>query len=527
MSATAQSQTVSITVKKAHTYAFLSQPPPQKQRPTQALPSPPPIVASHLRRRANTHSSITTWATRVQPGSPAPCSPRSPRRRPSSSRRPSVSRGRRPSINSGRLPSGSFLSFVDTPSTANKNTPSLKDFAPDLTALGYTSAFVHLQRGPASATFPHGKTPFTPFTDKINAYSHIPIPPIPSPTRTKTRQLKHFRSLTVLKGRGRSKSVTMPSSPPFSKSKPNSKVAIATRKKAKYPGYRPPPLANELALAQFANGGSMEKNIQRMMEAQANAAGQGPYNGVGDVYRDGKGGLWLDQDEEWEYAHLLGGDEEEETIKWVSFGDRDGVSANVAGLDLASEERRGSVSTLYSDFDPSAVVQPADEFDDLAVFGSSLSASVLRKPGMSVLTRPSRSKHNHKPEFLLDIVFNPSSPMVPKFSTRSTGKSKPKGLDRRRPAPLALAPPAPSTKRPSNSPMDIRKDFFDGSFEPVVSATLYSSHHRSASRSTQTRDYSGSSVLMPTMTNCSESTIKSMKKKPSRMNMKGFFKFTR
>jgi len=231
---------------------------------------------------------------------------------------------------------------------------------------------------------------------------------------------------------------------------------------------------------------------------------------------------------EWEYAHLLGGDEEEgETIKWVSFGEfspyGDGGAA-LAELDLAGEERRGSVSTQNSEYDLSAVVQPADEFDDLAAFGGSLAASVLRKPGMSVLTRPSRSKHSQKPEFLLDLVFNPTSPMVPKFSSRPSGKSKPKGLDRRRPAPLTLSPPAPTVKRPSNSPMDgekVRRDFFDGSFEPAP-ATYYPTHY-SAPR-THTRERSGSTVLTPTRTNCSETTIKGLTKKPSRMGMRGFFK---
>jgi hypothetical protein len=104
------------------------------------------------------------------------------------------------------------------------------------------------------------------------------------------------------------------------------------------------------------------------MEAQAQAARNG---GVGDVYRDGQSGIWWDAEEEWEYAHLLGGEEQVGVEEWVEFREDIKVSAD--------EERRGSVSTQDSDLDVRDVVQPAEEHDDLATFGSATSPLALQK----------------------------------------------------------------------------------------------------------------------------------------------------
>ena len=52
-----------------------------------------------------------------------------------------------------------------------------------------------------------------------------------------------------------------------------------------YAHVRPPPLANELAMMEFADGGSLESHIKRVMEAQAKAtAGSGGLSvGIADV----------------------------------------------------------------------------------------------------------------------------------------------------------------------------------------------------------------------------------------------------
>ena len=256
-------------------------------------------------------------------------------------------------------------------------------------------------------------------------------------------------------------------------------AAIVKRKKAKY-AMRPPPLANELALMQFADGGSMDDNIKRIIEAQTKATGA---VGLADVYRDGEGGIWLDQDEEWEYTHLLAeGDESRPRaagdLQWVTFGSNTLPSTAC----IPGDERRDSVSTQDSDLDPKYIVQSGDLLDggDLALFGSAIVPLVTLKPSMSVLSLPSRprraAKHLRKPDFLVDVAFSrlhasPKSPKFPISPDAGVGMKKPKGKARRRPAPLKLSPPSPAFKRPTNSPIDpekLRQDFIEASFKPMA-----------------------------------------------------------
>ncbi|KAF9233845.1 hypothetical protein BU15DRAFT_66217 [Melanogaster broomeanus] len=531
-----------IKAEQVPSYPFLAYPPPpQKKRPNQPPPSPPSFPKSQPslpapvtcgpRRRSSTLNAIASWAARVQPGSPASLSPRSPR---SPRRRPSIGRGRRPSITSIRATSGSFLNIAPTPTTAYGTTPSVRDFKADLTTVGYTSVFLQLPNTPISATVSLAVKPRSPEAGK-----NITVPPVPSPT-CKPRGFTRFRSLSVLRSRGRSKS-TGPSSPTKMKAKAAaSSAAIVKRKKAKY-ALRPAPLANELALMQFADGGSMNDNIRRVMEAQAKAAGG---NGVADVYRDGEGGVWWDQEEEWEYAHLLAEGERGNAhgtgdLQWVTFG---GDSSPSVPRD-EGDERRGSVSTQDSDLDPRYIVQPADQLDtdDLIMFGSALAPLATRKPAMSVLALPARprraAKHLRKPDFLVDAAFGriPGSPKSPKFATSTfagASASKPKGQARRRPAPLKLSPPSPALKRPTNSPAytdKVRKDFFDTSFEPVLPVTPSCAPHDS--RGKLTIGTRAINVPVPhRLVNDTRSPglpKKTMGKKPSMMNMMGLFRSSR
>ncbi|KIN97044.1 hypothetical protein M404DRAFT_32641 [Pisolithus tinctorius Marx 270] len=477
-------QVLSIKAGQVPKYAFLAHPPPPKKRPAQPLPSPPsqhkyqaaavPPV-SGFRRPSSTFAAITAWATHVQPGSPASLSPRSPR---SPRRRPSLGRGRRPSITSVRVTSGSFLNIAPTPTTTYGTTPSIADFKPDLTAVGYTSVFLQLPNTPLSAAVSFSVHPNQPVVPKA-----VPVPPAPCQTTNKPRGLTRFRSLSVLRPRTRSKSAA-PSSPTKMKAKAAAtSAAIMKRKKAKYAAMRPPPLANELALMQFADGGSMNDNVRRLMEAQAKAAGG---MGVSDVYRDGEGGIWWDREEEWEYAHLLAGGSETGAhgtgeLQWVTFGGESSPSA----LGIDGEERRGSVSTQDSDLDPHYIVQPTDhlDVDDLATFGSAVPPLDLRKPAMSVLALPSRprrtAKHLRKPDYLVDVAFPrvSLSPRSPKFGSSaftSVGKIKSDRKARKRPAPLKLMPSSPPLKKPSNSPGELdrgRREFLSSSFEPPIPAT--------------------------------------------------------
>jgi hypothetical protein len=179
--------------------------------------------------------------------------------------------------------------------------------------------------------------------------------------------------------------------------------------------------------------------------------------------------MWLDEDEEWEYAHLLGGEQQlvsgQGETQWVQFEEQEKeneVSLALAGL--AGEERRGSVSTLDSDLDARYLVKPAED-EEMVDFVP----LTLRRPGMSVLALPSRprrpAKHLHKPEFLIDSAF--SAPHSPKFAA----PAKPKGSARRRPAPLKLGRTAHATS--AATPIrtaDVRHDFFASSFAPPPAA---------------------------------------------------------
>ncbi|KDR80800.1 hypothetical protein GALMADRAFT_241242 [Galerina marginata CBS 339.88] len=570
-------------VYKTGQFAFLAKPPPppQKRRPSPnqplpALPGTPPPPPQQLQRRpSNTFSSIVNWAAHVQPGSPAP---RSPQRRPSitsttSSRRPSLSRlNRRPSISHGRAPSGSFVHIIDTP-TRTQSTPSVANF--DLTALGYTSIFVHFPKTPTTPSpllrqhqtnrtgAPDHSKPASPAPVPLSAsfaFAHIPIPPVPQENvrPTKRTGMKRFRSLSILRPRGSKAKGTQPPASPTKttvstkSAKPmnaaNSKslaraspttthtskeskaeicaATIAKRKRAKYAYVRPPPpLANELAMMQFADGGSLESHAKRVMDAQAKAAaGSGASIGVADVYRDGKGGMWWDADEEMEYAHLLGGTgavadadmmavdadgdvemgwEEFDAEPLAPFFSETHASQHDKENHPEAGSRRSSLSSVDSDLDPKYLVPlPENEDPRLAPVDDRVLASrKVGSPGMSVLSLPARPRrramHLCKPAFLVDVkAFQaPRSPVRSSSGASGStisgqhGAGKPRGKARRRPAPLKLAnssstsivvvvrrpsvsavvpgPVAPAVASPGGVAR-LRREFIEDSFAPRV-----------------------------------------------------------
>jgi len=230
----------------------------------------------------------------------------------------------------------------------------------------------------------------------------------------------------------------------------------------------------------------MESHVKRVMEAQAKAAaGSGATMGVADVYRDGKGGLWWDQDEELEYEHLLGGSDvvmkhgraggDVDEMDWEEFDDTNGAEPLAPFLihqqpqtAHASEDkendisRRSSISTQDSDLDPTYLL-PLPENEDprsVALEDRVLASRSIGGAGMSILSLPSRprraAKHLCKPTFLVDVAaFGPRSPTAAATSKRSplsptsgsksssstttTTTTKPRGKARRRPAPLKLA----------------------------------------------------------------------------------------
>lgn len=404
-------------------------------------------------------ASIRTWAASVAPGSPAPLSPR---RRLSVSSTASPRRSRRPSL--------VVLTLAQSPTSP---VPVAADDAFDLTALGYTSVFVNLPETPTTPS------PLLRAYDQKHRRPRIPPPP-PAPAPSKRSAMRRFRSLSVL--RPRAKQADAPGVPPSpSKSTASAKPAkkqkekptpvptstplsattayspaeicaatVLKRKRAKYAYVRPPPtLAQELAVMQFADGGSMEVNVRRAMERQAKfAAGTGAPVGVADVYRDGAGGIWWDADEELEYAHLLAGAPASGPVPapaWEAF-----EPAMAAPLDPAVS-RRTSLSSCDSDLDPARLL-PLPEHEDRAYALPDDRALASRRIGGPMLgpvlclpARPRRpAPHLARAHYAADVDMTGAfgrgaenvQPMTPPAGPRARGKA------RRRPPPLTLAPSA-------------------------------------------------------------------------------------
>lgn len=244
--------------------------------------------------------------------------------------------------------------------------------------------------------------------------------------------------------------------------------------------------------------------------------------------------MWWDQEEEWEYVHLLGerglGGGGEGEGEWVRFGVRasgegkenenDSGNENEALMidDLAvGDERRGSVD---SELDSRYVVKPLEDEE----MGMVVVPDDNTNNSRTLLSIPSRpAKHLRRaPEFMRDIDVNlnlniaiPASPSPsPTRSRSSTHRSRspivgsfshshshlhsrshshrPKGKARRRPAPLNLsttlgasADTLISSVIPGSGSVScerVRRDFIEDSFQPSVPLPLPSSPIRSPGR---------------------------------------------
>lgn len=282
---------------------------------------------------------------------------------------------------------------------------------------------------------------------------------------------------------------------------------------------------------QFMDGGSDDKNIKRLMQAHARAAAGTPSTNlndnntlpIGDVYRDDKGGIWWDHDEQLEYTHLLAGDahaggDDQGMMQWVTFGETtlaDGEDdpalalATLTGLGRRSSST--STKTTDSDVDPANLVKPADEDPGMIHINlpglyhlppptTTTKPNPQPQPILSISTRPTPPHLRKTPQFLLDLAaFSPSpspspspfcllsprnppthnrpiSPIHTAFPTPCTSRLRAKA--RRIPTPLNLV--SVTTARGTSAsvlsgpqsadPVLIeqgRQDFIDSSFEPA------------------------------------------------------------
>ena len=336
---------------------------------------------------------------------------------------------------------------------------------------------------------------------------------------------------------------------------PLSAATIAKRKRSKYGHFRPPPLANELAMMQFADGGSLDSHIKRVMEAQARAAaGSGGASvGVAGVYRDEQGGIWWDEDEELEYAHLLDGldrikaEGDAEEALWEDFSrlsthSRRPSSAANSSVDPSYDDSLSFGSSVDSDLNPKFLLPPP-ESETYPTFTSGtpndrvLASLRIGGEGMSSLSlplRPSRQAPHLLQSISLEDVQAFAKNSEPYTSLRllssegSIRRAKPKGAARRRPAPLK--PSLSYTRHPNGlhhigpaaSPLgglhlemvNLRKEFIDDSFTPPPSSstTLF----------TTTRSSNSSCPSSLTRRN-SRKSKSSVKKSSSSLNIRGLF----
>ena len=280
-----------------------------------------------------------------------------------------------------------------------------------------------------------------------------------------------------------------------SKSQPSA-MTIAKRKRAKYAHVRPPPpLANELAMMQFADGGSLESHIKRVMEAQAKAtAGSGGLNvGIADVYRDEKGGIWWDADEEMEYAHLLDGLDREKAERdaeetfWEDFGGQECHSEHTmrGGISFRNGRRPSVSSSVDSDLDPRYLL-PSPEADSYPTFTSGtlndrvLVSSRVSDENLGALSLPSRPSRQ-APHLFKSILLGDMEAFgknVPRYDDALSERVHTGGnaqvvkpTRRRRLPPLEI-----ESRSVSNTAEDelqtLRKEFIESSFTPPASSFL-------------------------------------------------------
>ena len=515
---------VILEIDAAPKFAFLALPPPPKKKRAavnNAFRAPVSPV--------NRSKTILAWAETVHPGSPVPMTPAS-----------GVFLPRRPSAGStrSRIPSASFLHFSDTPRTPAHPipaTPFPADAKFDLTAFGYSSVFVDvavstpmtpdlykpkpMARLPSHQHTTVGSAPASPATKSTGMFKRLlgnkskPAKLQARAQKTKGERdvvnpaLSDYVSVSLKK---RSKYTEQPSS------------GVEKKKRGVYAAVLPPTVKQEAQMRQAMEGGSLEYNIQKVMEEKAKREGTAVkvystegakvVEGVDTAHRDAKGGMWWDQEEEWEFAHLLAANNLPVSARcmdsdgWVSFdnlkvkkeADQDDFT------DLASLPS-SKCTDLYH-------VRPLLILDDSiqqlvrghtkrssSVVGSIALPSPSTKSSKIILaipSRPTRTKHLLQPTFLNDVVavpptpsstsaysqtsFHPRSPgRVTRFVVRSSStpgsvrrqRSRSRSVSKKQrkpvPPPLKIVP-GPVTKLAVNvEPEDEgRRLFLEDSFNP-------------------------------------------------------------
>ena len=524
-------------------FAFLALPPPPKKKRA--------AVNNTFRAPAspvNCPNTILAWAETVHPGSPAPMTPASGVSLPRSAsfvssprlqgfRRPSLTRtgSRRHSVSStrSRVPSASFLHIADTPRTPAHPipaTPFSADANFDFAAFGYASIFVDM---PVS-------TPITPDIYKPKPMSRLPSrhDTVAASHATKSTSAGMFKRLLGNKRKatksqadaqkkgGKAGANTVVSDylsvSLMKRSKYTEQSSVVEKQKREvYAAALPPTVKQEAQMRQAMEGGSLEYNIRKVMEEKAKREGTAVkvnstegtrvVEGVETAHRDAQGGIWWDQEEQWEFAHLLAANRVPVNARcvdsegWVTF---DNTKSKEDGLDDFTD-LSSLPSSKYTELHHIRPLLAMDDSTEQFVRGGTKRSSsvvgsmILPSPStkssniiLAIPSRPTRAKHL-QPGFLKDVIAVPLTPSTPSAYSRASShprspgrvtrfvvggstssgpvrrqRSRSRSIPRKQrkpaPPPLKIVPLGPATKLAVNVEPedDSRKLFLEDSFRP-------------------------------------------------------------
>ncbi|KZV63325.1 hypothetical protein PENSPDRAFT_213844 [Peniophora sp. CONT] len=471
---------MSTQIQTAHSpaFEFLAYPPPSRY----------PTTSAPRQRSVTVSTTISTWAARVTPGSPAAPSPPVSA---SSNGKPGLS-PRFPSTHS-RSPIAASIRAVSA-SYVNVHTPSLKEFQhTDLAALGYAFAVVPLP----TPTTPHsaavmGTAPTKP------TLAIPPPPPSPSPSTfsTKSKSNKKKRGLAGLFRSGtRAKSPAPVRRRGSLAGSPTTRAhKIADAKRRQYAAVAPA-LDADLRLVQLMDGGAFDDVVSSHQTRAAHSMSK-PQNGgrgeeiVGTVHRNDDGAVYRDAYEPVEYEHLLEGMHARtpSDVNWVAFETpRSSISHSsgaVSAVPVESVFRPTRARENSTDSIP--MLDPAPAPRRRTSEDSNASSASKKLPLLAIPARAQRkAAHLLAPGYAdASTFFMPSTPRTPKSpkSPKSPKMPRARGRDRRRPAPLNIPLPAPMDVSPVESPSP-RTMFLSDSFAPSPSAAGPVRRTRSRSRS--------------------------------------------
>ena len=535
---------VILEIDAAPKFAFLALPPPPKKKRAavnnafRAPPSP-----------ANHSNTILAWAETVHPGSPAPMTPALGVSLPRSAsyvssprlqgfRRSSLTR-QSASSTRNRIPSASFLQFVDAPRTPAHPipaTPLPADAKFDFTAFGYASIFVDVSVSTPITPDIYKSKPITRLPNRHDATTgSAPTTPITKTTGMFKRLLGNKSKTSKSQAKAQTKAGKADVNPVISdyasiSLKKRSKYTeqpsseVEKKKREVYAAALPPTVKQEAQMRQVMEGGSLEYNIQKVMEEKAkregtaikvcSIEGKKVVEGVETAHQDAQGGIWWDQEEEWEFAHLLAAKKVPVSARcvdsegWVTFNnlkskkedDRDDFT-DFSSLPSSKYTDLHYVCPLLVMDDSTEELVRCRTKRSSSVVGSIVLPSPLTKSSNIILaipSRPTRAKHL-QPGFLKDVVAVPPTPSTasqtsshprspgrvtrfvvggssasgPARRQRSRSRSVPRKQRKPAPPPLKIVPLGPATKLAVNVEPedDSRRLFLEDSFKPDLVAT--------------------------------------------------------